>query len=577
MNSEPARPNHLSPFAKNRILLIFNIFVFGLIMGALMAFFANLFVNTVALISSYRNTIEAFTVKANGFTLNYFPVITLVAAASIIIIIKKRFKISRWNGPADAIYAAHRTDNELNTKVGYLSTLVALISASGGASIGQYGPLVHLGATIGTSLKTFTKDLLSTDVFLGCGVAGAISAGFGAPLAGIIFAHEAVLRHFSMRALAPIAIASFTASAVTEKIFNKSSIMQANNQIPELANILPATLICSPIFAIVAISFMVSIRFFTKITSNSKLPPTFLIYSGAIICGLTGVFFPQILGLGTNSIIDMLGGNFTLIFLIIILILKILMTSICLSTGLFGGVFSPALFIGTAAGSVVGKIISTFGFIGAGSVLPFCGMAAVGGAIIGAPVTAVIIILEITGSYTLGVSVMASVAGCCLITHLFFGHSFFDRQLIDRGINVNLGRGHLKLMEEPVIGYATEDFCSIDRADNVETAMNKMIARKQTEAYIIGNNDKFLGKLIINDLINVNKNFNASRFLAREPLTLSPDLSVLQSIEACRTFVGESIPIVDPLSNKFCGIISEADLFSAYLDLDKQIKDLENG
>jgi len=291
MNNDVTTPNHLSPFAKNRIAQITNIFVFGLIMGGLMAVCANIFVSTVALISSYRQNIDIFTVKINNFDLNYLPIITLIIAASLIVFLKRGFKIARWNGPADAIYAAHRTDNELDTKVGYLSTLVALISASGGASVGQYGPLVHLGATIGTSLRALTKDLLSTDVFLGCGVAGAISAGFGAPLAGIIFAHEAILRHFSMRALAPIAIASFTASAVTEKIFKKSSILETNSQIPELANILPATLICSPVFACAAILFMISIRFFTKYAGQSQISPTRLIYGGAIICGITGMFF----------------------------------------------------------------------------------------------------------------------------------------------------------------------------------------------------------------------------------------------------------------------------------------------
>ena len=253
------------------------------------------------------------------------------------------------------------------------------------------------------------------------------------------------------------------------------------------------------------------------------------------------------------------------------------MTSICLSSGLFGGIFAPALFIGTATGSIVGQIISALGLIGAGSVIPFCGMAAVGGAIIGAPVTAVIIILEITGSYTLGISTMASVAGCCLITHLFFGHSFFDRQLIDRGINVNLGRGHLKLMEEPVLGYVSSDFCKINVSENVGTALTKMISANCTESYIIGPNNKFLGKLIINDLINADENASTSDFITATPLTLNPNLSVLQSIEACKTFVGESIPIVEPNFQRFFGVISEADLFTAYLDLDKQIKDLENG
>ena len=571
------KSSYLSPFAKNRLQKIINIFVFGLLMGAIMAFFANLFVNTVSYISSVRDHFSLFTIKFADLELNYLPLLTLIIAALLINFLKSTFKVQRWNGPADAIYAAHRTDNELDIKIGYLSTLTALISASGGASVGQYGPLVHLGATIGTTLKKVTKDMLSIDVFLGCGVAGAISAGFGAPLAGIIFAHEAILRHFSMRALAPIAIASFTATATTNLLFGKAAILGVSESTPELVKILPASLLCSPIFALIAIVFMVTIRFFTKLATKSIIPTYFLTFVAAIVCGITGMFFPQILGLGTGSVVEMLSGNFGLNLVIAVLILKVLMTGLCLGFGLFGGVFSPALFVGTAAGSILGKFFTMIGFAGAGAVLPFCGMAAVGGAIIGAPITAVLIILEITGSYEFGLVTMASVAGCCLITHLFFGHSFFDRQLIDRGINVHLGRGHLKLMAEPVKVYSSDNYCGLQENLSVKAAIQIMLKDNFTEAYVIDEKNMFKGKVIITDLININQNEIITKFFVKNPLSLSPDLSVLQSIEACRTFVGESIPIIENKTNIFRGIISEADLFSAYLDLDKQIKDLESG
>ncbi|MEE2774035.1 MAG: chloride channel protein [Pseudomonadota bacterium] len=569
--------NHLSPFAKNRFHTIINIFVFGIIMGLLMAFFANLFVTTVSVISNYRDTLKIFSFQLMEFKLNYAPVITLIIAAFVINILRTNFDIKRWNGPADSIYAAHRTDNELDIKTGYLSTLTALISASGGASVGLYGPLVHLGGTIGTHIKMLSKDLLSIDVFLGCGVAGAISAGFGAPLAGIIFAHEAILRHFSMRALAPIAIASFTANAATEKIFQRPNIFELEQLVPDLVSILPTTLICSPIFAVVAIVFMMSMRYAMKMNLLLKLKPTSLIYLGALVCGCTGMFFPEILGLGTSTIAEMLGGNFTFWFVFSLLVLKIGMTSICLGTGLFGGVFSPALFIGTASGSLLAKLCSLIGLYSASSVLALCGMAAIGGAIIGAPITAVLIILEITGSYQLALSTMASVAGCCLITHLFFGHSFFDRQLIDRGINVHLGRGHLKLMEEPVATYASSKFSKIGLETTCGNALKQLLSENFTEGYLVNEKNQFFGKVLISDLFKAEQSSPAVEHKEKQPLTLGSDFSVLQSIEACRNFVGESIPVIEEKSEIIIGIISEADLFSAYLDLDKQIKDLENG
>ena len=104
----------------------------------------------------------------------------------IILIIRRLFSIERWHGPADSIYAAHRTDNELNLKAGFGSTIAAFVSAGSGASVGQYGPLVHFGATVGSYFRTLTKGTISADIFIGCGVAGAIAAGFNAPIAGTI-------------------------------------------------------------------------------------------------------------------------------------------------------------------------------------------------------------------------------------------------------------------------------------------------------------------------------------------------------------------------------------------------------
>mgnify|MGYP001471631163 CR=1 FL=1 len=246
---------------------------------------------TIGKVISIEN--EIVTIDIGNLSLNLVPLLICVPSSLLVGLLMYKLKLPRWFGPADTIYAAHHRGGILDLKGGFGSTLASFISISGGASVGIYGPLVHFGATVSSFIRRqkFIPKI-PHDIIIGSGVAAAISAGFGAPLAGIIFAHEAVLRHFSMRALAPIAIASFTASAITEKIFNKSSIFQTNNEIPELANILPITLACSPIFALSAITFMICIRFFTKIIAKSKLRPAFLIYSGALICGITGIFFP---------------------------------------------------------------------------------------------------------------------------------------------------------------------------------------------------------------------------------------------------------------------------------------------
>ena len=180
--------------------------------------------------------------------------------AVLIILLKFLFDIARWHGPADAIHAAHRTDNELDVKSGFGSTLAAFISASGGASVGQYGPLVHFGATMGSFLRRLTGGVLSTDIFIGCGVAGAIAAGFNAPIAGIIFAHEAVLRHFSIRAIGPIAIASVSSVWFSREFFGSRQLFDFAGMSINLGEMLPAALVAGPVFGLVAVLFMVAIR-----------------------------------------------------------------------------------------------------------------------------------------------------------------------------------------------------------------------------------------------------------------------------------------------------------------------------
>ena len=106
------------------------------------------------------------------------PMVWLICAAGLLWGIRRLFDITRWHGPADSIFGAHRLDNEIDVKAGVGSTIAAFVSLGGGASVGQYGPLVHFGATIGTYIRQSFKNItIGTDVFIGCGVAAGLCYG----------------------------------------------------------------------------------------------------------------------------------------------------------------------------------------------------------------------------------------------------------------------------------------------------------------------------------------------------------------------------------------------------------------
>ena len=189
---------------------VFLTLLTGMGIGLSVSLVASMFVTGLHFFTDHRHSMEDYLPSLQIAGGSVVPMVWLIGAALLLWGVRRLFGIKRWHGPADSIFGAHRLDNEIDVKAGVGSTLAAFVSLGGGASVGQYGPLVHFGATVGTYIRQFFKNItIGTDVFIGCGVAAAIAAGFHAPIAGIVFAHEAVLRHFLLT-LTPIAISSIT-------------------------------------------------------------------------------------------------------------------------------------------------------------------------------------------------------------------------------------------------------------------------------------------------------------------------------------------------------------------------------
>ena len=553
---------------------LIQLILVGVVFGLVVAFVAHFFVLGVQFFTNFRAVVAP--IQISGFELHYAQFFTLGIVALCIIAIKKNLGIARWHGPADSIHAAHRTDNELDIKAGLSSTLVAFLSASGGASVGQYGPLVHFGAVIGSALKRFSRSGISTDIFIGCGVAAAISAGFNAPIAGVIFAHEAIIRHFSLKAIAPIAIASCVAAGVTELFWGGTTLFEIGGFDGDLSTLLPIALVLGPFFAVLALGFMLSVRRVAAFTASGRFTPAQAVLIAAAITATGGAFVPETLGLGGETVRGAIGMQYTLAFLFVVLFLKIVLTSVCLGMGLFGGIFSPSLVIGAAGGAIALHILASLGLDLPGAVgIVICGIAAVSSSVIGAPIAGTIIILELTGSYEFALLAMISIVTSVLTSHLLFGNSFFDRQLLDRGIDISSGRTGLEMMERNIETIVHQDYCRLNPEDSSQTAINLLIESGSTEAYIIGPDKGFLGKVALQTLLKGAPDGLAMAEQEVDPISIKSDASLQQAMEIAVDFVGESIPVIDRISGRLIGIVTEADLFRDYLALQNRVVDLE--
>ena len=548
----------------------------AIIVGLIVSIVAQIFALTVKYIYAFiteENTSSFFYFVIDEVEVNTLPFFSCLLASILVCILIKLNKIDRWHGPADTIYAAHQKGETLDVKTGFNSTLASFFSISGGASVGIYGPLVHFGGTLAAYLRRrpFIPNI-PHDIIIGSGVAAAISAGFGSPIAGIIFAHEVVIRHFSMKALAAISIASLIANFSAKKINLVEPVLVFNEITFNMFSAFPSLFFVGFFSAILAFIFMKSLLLTTTFANNSKISFFIRPIIPGVICGCVALFFPEAIGLGSETIVNVITQNNSLTFLILLLFLKILLTSICIGFGLFGGILSPALLIGVCAGAIIFNIPFVNLDDNLNAVLAVSGMAAVCSSVIGGPITAIILILELTNSYEYALASIIPVAISNLITYLIFGSSFFDAQLKSRNIKIDLGREYILLDQTKIINYSSKEFLIFKNSDDIKTAETKFQQANTTEGYFLDERFCLIGKL---KLINVlNKRGKAINFVEKNPLFLKANMSILETIKTLEKFVGENIPILDN-NKKLVGIISENDVLKAYSEITESIRNIE--
>jgi CIC family chloride channel protein len=322
--------------------------------------------------------------------------------------------------------------------------------------------------------------------------------------------------------------------------------------------------------------FMLALFKSATIAAKTGLPPLVLTLIAAVICGVVAIFVPEILGSGIAEINIIFGGGYALGFLFLLFVLKLLATSLCIGFGLFGGVFSPAAMIGAAAGGFISKFMAAVGFVTVPHLLPIAGFAAVTAAVVGAPISVVLVVFELTQSYEFAVAAMLAAVIATFFTSLVFGHSFFDEQLLRRGIDLSRGRGDLELQKQPISTVINNDFVSAPAELNVKDVVKKLVKAEASEGYCVGNDGKFIGKFSLQGLLAAPQLSPLKAHFMAQPVVLNHDASIAQAMEVASHFVGETIPVIHHENGRIIGVVSEADIFGAYLATQSRVRDLEH-
>lgn len=541
----------------------------GVLIGVLGGLAANLFVLGVGAIDGI---VQSQMEGQSTFSAGLIRWAALLVGAFCIYGLKLAFQMDRWHGPADAILGAHRPEADFPVREGFLSTTAAFISASAGASVGQYGPVLHFGASVGAQIRALFPTRLTSDIYVACGVAAAISAGFGAPIAAVVLVSEAVLRHFAIRAVAPITVSAIVATAITPLFFDRISPYSVAASHTDWG-LLPIVLGLGASAAVLAIVFMRSLLM-TAAWAKARNNDLAMLLLAATLMAVIGMLVPEAVGLGTQSVNDLLAGEKLLGEAVLMLFAKLLATVVCIGMGLFGGVFSPALFLGASLGYVAGFVAVSLGYDPAAIImLTVVGIAAVVASVIGAPIGVVLIVFEFTRSYEFAVAAILAVSMSSFISTRLFCYSFFDRQLIMRGFDLRQGREFLSLRDTTVSDLDVERVMPVTKDATGEDIVAHLQSSNRTEAYVVDDQGRLQGVVPILVALG-NRESIASSLMATDYIVLSLRDDLQQALSTARRFVGEAIPVIDD-AGILAGCISEGAILGGTLDRQEEVKGRE--
>ena len=546
-----------------------------LIVGVLAALAAQLFVALVVALNDLLliNAAAGASVVSRGVAIATVLVPTL---GGLLVGLLRHFGGTAIGyGPARIIAAVQTRNDALPARAGWLSASSSLVSLGSGAAVGEYGPLVHMGGSLGATLaRILRSDITTINITVACGVAAAISTVFNAPIAGILFVHEIILRHFAPRAFAPVALASIVGYIVANALSAREPMLAAGQfGTPQLWEFGLFALL-GVAGAGLAIAFMQAIlgagRAAARIRRFEPLKPAL----AGLALGLAALALPEVIGMGFDLLRSVTAGQLMPVgALLVILAARVAATAMCLGLGFTGGVFSPAMVIGSLLGAIFGIALNQgLGLpVTDAAVYAICGMVAVTAPVIGAPVTAVVIVMELTGSYTLTLAALASVAISNAMVSRLFGRSLFDRQLRQRKLDLSAGRSKAILESRDIAPMVIEKMVSIDERASVDQARHAMLEKHLDQAFLIDGKGNYQGTVLLKDVLRGRSDQAAIELRNRDDVVMLEHLSVWRAMHRLKRFDGESVAVVDE-HGKLVGALYASRLISAYLDIQANLR-----
>ena len=481
----------------------------------------------------------------------WFLLIAPVIAGAIYGPIVYRFAPeARGHGVPEVMYAIAHRGGRIAPQVTLVKALASALCIGGGGSVGREGPIVQIGSAAGSTVARLLR--LDTDrvrLLVACGAAGGISATFNAPLAGAFFAIELILRTVAAEAFGAVVLSSVTAAVVGRAILGDHPFLTLPTfGVHHSAEYL-LYIALGVVAGVVGVMFSKVLYLVEDVCDWAWRGPEWARPAvGGIVLGALLIALPQMYGVGYPVLENAISGKYVIGMLLLLLVGKMLATSLTIGIGGSGGVFAPTLFIGAMAGVAFGTIAhhlwptatesaGAYGLIGMG--------AALGGAT-RAPITAVVILFELTGEYSIILPLMAAVAVAAGTGRLLSKTTIYTAKLWRRGVDLDGPADALPVLNARDIAIDGPDPLDID--EELENAAAALAASSSPMVPVVGADGRYAGCLSARDLtdaLNEPDPPHTVRPLVEQPVLVSGDSTTTEILSALAGYGGTGLPVLD--------------------------------
>jgi CIC family chloride channel protein len=562
---------------------------FVYILSVLVGLLAGLVTVTLKNITYFiQSLLEGRFIKDYQTTLYFiFPIVGL-----FLVYLFQKYLLKRQisHGITSTLFAISKRNGIIERYKIFASLIAAPITAGFGGSVGLQGPAVSTASAIGANLsQVFHMNTKTRMLLIGCAAAGAMSSMFKAPIAAIIFAVEIFSLDLAFASLIPLLLASVSA-VIMSYLFQGTDVLlgfelQDKFEIKDILFYVFLGLMTGVASIYFTKMYFLITRFFKRFKNRMHK-----LIIGGIAIGTMLYFIPPLYGEGYSLINNLLNGNHiaalgetpfdahtdniwvVIMLLIGVIIFKAIAMTTTFAAGGVGGIFIPTLFMGSALGNVIAKIINNvgLGFQVSESNFTLIGMTGLMAGVLHAPLTAIFLIAEITGGYELFVPLMIVTAISFAVTKYFIPNSIYTSELAKRGqlITHNKDKNVLMMMNLDTIIESNFKIISVDA--NLGEILKNGVAKSTRNIFPIVNDEKeFLGIILLDDIRNIMFETNlyettmVSDLMHSAPDVIYYDKDSMQQIMKKFKFSGAwNLPVIK--NGKYHGFISKSKLLTVY-------------